>query len=613
MVTGRLPEETQVGSVAKYVLLILFAIVLTASVGWVLMYDHPAAQVGFGKTDASSFSQFEDNNKTYSVVAEYTIFEGKRKTTHVRYPNGSKVTEVETIDSVSEGDEVIHSTTVRAEEVRYEAERYNEEYDPEIIGPDVYYDSSRNVVYSREKYNKSDNTNPGYNPDIRLGYILSDFSYTKNGSQRWVGTSYTRYDILDTRDFIELFTRAEVGNGYVLVNNDGEIRYAELKSADGSQVLVYETHAEVLRAFPSWITEIEEKFSKEPRHRNIHAYDMGSHLLLTGSAQWIPSENITVALIERDDEMEKYQIKEGERVFRRVNGNYVSYLDDTGNGISLVQNSARVSKNESIGIESENVYPKPEIIFDRHGINVYEVAVEPKSSLIWMRSAIAAHLLPRNGGGRVLRVDDLKLGNTFSSNASISITVGNKTENRSITTRADKLSSDRFYLMRTPEGLEIENSGGIASHVTPSDEFADERFVANASIEVRVNGIPVVQKPVPERVTQAGSKPLDELLTGVRIQLYDTPPDGAMLGQGERIRSMNWENHILLDVHSWDYDSLRVSSVDELLPASPVYDLEVNEDYTGYYRLDEGDSFRIYTDNRTLYRGVANGSKLISP
>jgi hypothetical protein len=595
--------------------LILFLAVLFAAVGGAFLYDHPAAQLGVGETEWSSFSGFRDYERTHSVVVEYTQgSEGRERMRYTRYPNGSRVTEIETIGSgnLSRGNGVVRYTEVQADGIRYEVEDYRKGYKPEVIEPDVYYDAVSNTVYEREEYNETDESDPAY-PTVFEG-VFSRVSYTRNGTQEWNNRKFTRYDVLDQRGVVGVLTGAEVATGYVLVNDENEVRYVELDASDVSNPLVYETYPEAVQEFPSWIPDVEERFAEEPGHRKPHAYDRGSYLLLTGYSQWTPTENITVALVNRvgDGGIRKARIKAGEQVFARTGDNhdkYVAYLNSEDKGISLTRNRTRRKQDGNLDINPDDVYPRPDLIFDRQGVNVYEVPIEPGSALGSVYSVTASHLLPENGGGRVLRVDSLKIGEMFSGNDSVTVTVGNKTETRSVTKTKSELSRNRFYLMRTRGGVELENSDGIVTHVTPSDGFAEKRFVSNATIEVTVDGIPIVRKPVPERATQASSEPLDELLTGVGIQLYSTPPDRAMLGHGRRIISMDWERHTLLKIHSWDYDTLRVSGGEEI-----GFPSVISEDQTGYYRLRDGESFRVETgDGITLYEGVANGSKTVSP
>lgn len=592
-------------SIAKAFLLILSVSILAVALGGVLLYDYPAAHLGVGETDWSSFSGFGDDGKTYSVVAEYSQgSEGREEMVYTQYSNGSRVTEVRAVGSgnLSRGDGVVRYTTVQTDGVRYEVEEYRDGYDPEVIEPDVYYDANSNIVYEREEYNETD-IGPGY-PSIFKG-IFSGLSYTRNGTHTWKGRAYARYDVLDQRDVLGVLTGADEATGYVLLNDDNEVRYAKVSAADGSNPLIYKTYPGAVTQSHSSVRTVEGMFTYEPAQREIHAYYQGGYVLLTSSSQWTPSVNITVALVDRaDDKTKTDRLEAGELVFEERNGNYIAYLKIGGEEVSLTKDRVQNGSGEIY----VGGYPKPIIVFDRKGINVYEVPIEPKSALGSLYSVTASHLLPKNGGGRVLRVDDLEMGEMFSRNDSVTITVVNATKTRSITKKKNELSNNRFYLTRTPEGLEVENSDGIVTHVTPSKGFSERRFVANATLEVTADGLPIVRKPVPERATRASSEPLDELLTGVGIHLYDTPPDGSMLGHGRRIRSMDWGGHTLLKVHSWDYDTLRVSGGEDMGFPSVIH-----EDQTGYYRLRDGERFRVETgDGRTLHEGVADGTETVS-
>jgi len=242
-------------SVARVALAVLVTAALVAGVGGFLLFDHPLAQAGFGQADGSSFSNFEGDNG-YSVVVESGADpEKRRRVEQTQYANGSYVTDVEALGARNlSRDGVVRRQTVRDAKVGYRARHYENGTRPRTVAPHLYYDRDENTVYERGEYDEVDTMN-------RHGYerLFSKLAYARNGTQTWNGEKHERYDALGEKSPLRRLTAPAEVHGYILVDDDREILYARLSSGD-SLPLVYETYAEPLTEFPSWVSSVEERF-----------------------------------------------------------------------------------------------------------------------------------------------------------------------------------------------------------------------------------------------------------------------------------------------------------------------------------------------------------------
>jgi hypothetical protein len=595
--TGRL-------SALRALLVGAVVLVLLAAASGALLLDHPAAQVGVGRTDWSAFSTVEEGAYTVSIEERRPAGDGTRgfETRYGQFENGSYVERVERTDSDRSlrQYETVAEETVQLDGTRYERERLVEGHAPETLVPDVYVDDRGRVV----RVETASANGVGSNDAAGVEAALAELAYARAGTARWNGTTLLRYDVLGHRDPVERLTARERVTGYVLVDDRGRLRYADLGlEGSPSATLRYRAYPGRAPTVPGWVGTARSVLGSPASAPNVTAYRRGSTVLLTSTEQWTPDRPATVAVLDRNGEdVSRARLPAGEPLFeRRGNGTYVASLTPTTDGLVVAANASSVAGDEDA--------TPGRVVVDRRGRNLLDVPVGPSGRLGSVYSVTAAHLRPENGGGRVLRVDDLQFGTAVEPDTPVTLAVENGTTSRSLTVPARELSSDRFYLSRTPDGLAFRNSGGIAAHVSPAAGFAERRFVANATLTVTVHGIPVVEKPVPERATQASETPLSELLTGVAIQLYDEPPDGALLGQGERLRAMNWTGYTFVKVHSWDYDALHVSGGFDVFHPDVV-----REDRTAYYRASDGARFRVETANGTrLFEGTADGTRTVSP
>lgn len=537
--------------------------------------------------------EFEERHQTDGGVEGFTY-------RFARFANGSAVERVRYLGGGIGGrrPNVSSVVTVRRADVEYERTVHRSDVAPATLVPDVYLAEPGTLV------ERSNVGNRASRPAVRsLDVVLDERVLVRNGTATRNGRTFHRFDLAGPKDVLERLAGEDDLTGYVLVTEDRLIRYAAVRTADGSARVTYRASPGRTPAFPSWLPDAKRAFDRDPPALDVRAYRRAGVVSLIAESAWTPARNVSLVVVSEDGApMGRVRLPANESAFDpRSAGTDVSHLGRRGGGPVL---AADATDLEPIGGGTAR-----ELIVDWRGRNLRVVPVGAASELASVYSVTAAHLRPRNGGGRVLRVDDLSFGDAVGPDRPVTIRVGNGTSSRSLTVPAGDLSSDRFYLSRTPDGLAVENSGGIATHVSPAGGFADRRFVANATLTVEVWGMAVVERAVPRRATQAGSRPLDELLTGVAIETYDEPPDRSLLGYGDELRSMNWTGYTMLAVHSWDYDALHVTGGVDLFHPDVV-----REDHTSYYRASDGARFWIETANGTrLYAGTANGTEVVSP
>lgn len=583
----------------RRVLLTALALALVATAGGAFVLDHPAAQAGFGQRDWSSFETVTGGDRAYTVAVTHAGGAESSGLTvrHTRYANGSFVETVVPTGAASTLPDgtLSRRSVVHLGDVRYERTTYARGR-PSTLEPHVYVDDEGRVVDRRE--DAAGSVGGSYAEGVER--LLAGQVSVAAGTVTRNGTTFARYDVLGDRDAVERLTASESVTGHLLVDDAGRVRYAELRSGDA--VVEYRATPGARRSVPSWVATARAKLDPPMSVPDVRAYRRNGTVVLLSPAQWTPDETATLALLADGGPLATVRLPAGDPVFeRRENDTYVAVVTPTRSGAAL-------STDRPDGRGDWARAPE-RLVVDRTGRNLHDAPVEPGSRLGSVYSVVAAHLRPRNGGGRVLRVDDLQFGEHAGPDTSVTLTVGNGTAARSLTVRARDLSTERFYLLRTADGLEVRNAGGIATHVTPSTRFANRRFVADARFRVRAGGVVVVERPVPERVTQAGPRPLPALLTGVGIRTYDEPPDRALLGRGPELRAMNWTGDTFVTVHSWDYDRLRVGGGVDALHSGAL-----REDETHYYRASDGTTVWVETANGTrLYRGTANGSAVVSP
>lgn len=583
----------------RRLLLVSLALVLAAAVGGAVAFDHPAAQVGVGQRHWSSFETVTDGDGAYAVTVVHAVeTSAGTRGTAISYRRAATGSYVETVRptagaTLPESD-LAGRAVAQFGDVRYERETYPPGSDPATLAPDVYADGDGHVV-SRDQ--PAGSVGAGYATGVER--ILATQVYARAGTTTRNGTTFTRYDVLGSRRPVARLTGSGV-TGYLLVDPAGRVRCAELRTtAAGGDALTYRATPGAAPTVPDWVATAREAFDASGSRPDLRAYRRGGRVLLLAEDQWTPERPATVALLSGDGEpVATARLPAGEPAFQRRGDVYLAAVTATPDGAVL----------GAAPPGGTWAHAPERLVVDRRGRNLYDRPVEPGSRLGSVQSVVAAHFRPRNGGGRVLRVDGLRIDEALAQNGTVTLAVGNGTASRSVTVPARNLSGDRFYLLRTPTGLAVRNAGGIAVHVRPPTRFADRRFVADARLRVTVDGVPVVTRPVPRQATRAGERSLDRLLTGVGITAYDEPPDRSLLGRGPELRAMNWTGYTFVAIHSWDYDALAVRGGADV--AHPVV---VREDHTSYVRARDGTRFWIETENGTrIYEGLADGSAQVS-
>lgn len=608
---------------------------MVSTAGTAILLDHPLGETGLRTTDGMAFSTMDDGSATYVSHATYTHTHGNetvtRTTTIFRHANGTYVRKT----NVSATNRSLAFTNATLEAVvildgaGYRLREYGPDASPETVIPHFLHRGNR--TYERVDPDSVDGV-----PFPLLG--LHTFVYTRAGTVTRGGETLTKYAVIGERGGAPpLFE--DTYSGYILVDDADTIRYANVTAAaddDDSQFAFrYESHPGRTLAIPDWLSLAETippesatdvlNDSAELQNRqtdahdrrtdahdwpnardrpSVRAYSTKGGVVLTTNGSWTPPEGATATVVYEDGETRTVDLNASRSLFHHYrNGTYRIFLAPTDGTLA-------VSRDPRFDAANRSKRPR-RVVVDWEGLNYYDLRVRSSASVASFGNFEAAHLRPSNGGGRTVRVGNSDVSWSVPWSAPLTFIVGNRTSSRSVTKPVrTAFLNDSFYVVRTADGLAVVNETHPAPLSLPFDgTVADRRFVANATLTITVEGVPVVYRRLPDRVTQSNETPVSELLTGVSIATFDSPdavPEPSLVDSV--VLPTNWTEHTLVRVHNWNYHQISVSGgVDDESTQCPP-------DHTCFYRVPDGERIRVETGNGTvLYEGRVNGNATIAP
>lgn len=583
----------------------LAVVLLVVGVTATLLLDHPLAAAGVGTTPSTAFESVDEVDRPFvaelEIVTTTSAGSGTRRVTMVRRPDGTEIRtfRVSASGSVAPPD-VTTSETVVFEETGYERLIYRTGVEPYVVEPHVLRRGTR--TYERVDGSKNVVRSTG------LWYTLARVAFVRNGSSVRNGESLRVYEAVSRRtDGLALLDRGGA-SGRVLVDQAGRLRTVNvtIQSPRGGETSVrYDVELGESRSVPGWVSTARTLPPEPPAggadRPSVAAYRSTNGLVLVANGSWTPPRDTRLFVFFEDRERVQVSLNDSRSVFRPSrNGSHVAYVVPSADGASI-QDSLPAGEAQLRGHPTR-------IVVDRRGVNYYDQRVRSTRALGWWRSIEAAHLRPSNGGGRVVHVSSYSVTDSLPDSAPVSFVVGNESVRQSVTVSKDELDDGRVYLVRTPDGLAAMTDPPLAPmNLSVPGGVADRRFVANATLTVVVNGVPVKHTGLAERVTRASGTPRSELLTGISMRLADDPSD---LEEHRRddVAEYDWSNHTVLSLHNWNYDTLAVTDDDgERAEKCPL-------DHTCFYRIADGNRVRIETGNGTvLFEDSVNGTREVAP
>lgn len=573
--------------------------------GTVLVADQPFATLGIGTTTGDEFTLTEQTTDNYTVTVKQSrpVSNGRVNLTNTisKTADGTRIERrtYSTTNWSALRDNVTHSESVVVNGTGYQMQTYRNGTTPPTIRPDWLVVGNR--TYDRLSPDEAEDVGSS----VFGTYILRhELVYTHSGSVTRNGETLQKYTVVGTQTGILQLFMPDRASGYLLVDDERRIRYATITfhgSQGANSTMEYIATPDDTLTTPDWVSTAKQLPNTSQQRPPLTAYWTQRGVVVTGAETWTPPANATITLVYESGQQRTTSLNTSRPLPYETNSTLNQlFVAQTPTGITM---QASPPDGATAGDRPKR------IIVDADGLNYYNLRVQSTQTLVSWYSITPARLRPSNGGGRVFRVDSFGVNFDLRDETTVTFTIGNQSVSRSLTVPAANLSLDRFYLIRTPDGLAVTNDDRIGPYeLSPPDETASRRFVANATLTISVDGIPVASKQPPEYVTQASDRELARIQTGVSVQTHAKAPDHPMHSTEEYLESQNWTGHTLVDVHNWNYEAVYVEGPLGLHPS------RCGLDQTCYYRAPDGATITVKTPNGTvLYHRAVEGNETITP